>query len=159
MNFRRTKENKSRLALVAGLLLVAGGALSSVSADGPAAPVKENREEKIPDEILPVGKECVLVLDQPSSGPMELAGRLDQANDRWLVIHVERERRSETGAPILSKTPYVNRLFKNVGIARTREDYWIPRERLLYLRVAEAGFERIGIDFDDNLTPYEIQSD
>jgi hypothetical protein len=29
----------------------------------------------------------------------------------------------------------------------------------LYLRVAGADLERIGIDFDDNLTPYEIQSD
>ena len=32
-----------------------------------------------------------------------------------------REGRNEYGVPILSKIPYVNRLFKNVGIARTTQ--------------------------------------
>ena len=32
-----------------------------------------------------------------------------------------REGRNEFGVPILSKVPYINRLFKNVGIARTTQ--------------------------------------
>ena len=31
------------------------------------------------------------------------------------------EARNEFGVPVLSKIPYINRLFKNVGIARTTE--------------------------------------
>jgi hypothetical protein len=155
MKLKKTKEGKTRLMLAVCSLLALGGVLSSVAADGPSPPVQELRAPELPDEILPLGKECVLVLEQSNAGQMEIAGRLEQANDRWLVLHVEREGRHETGTPVLSKLPYTNRLFKNVGVGRTREDCWIPRERLLYLRVADADFERIGIDFDDNGNPQE----
>ena len=36
-------------------------------------------------------------------------------------IKRQREGRNEYGVPILSKIPYINRLFKNVGIGRTTE--------------------------------------
>jgi hypothetical protein len=88
-----------------------------------------------------LGKECTVVL---SSGdePTEVTGRLDRASVRWLVLHVEREGRSERGVPVLSNVPYTGRLFKNVGIGRTREDLWIPRERVLYLRFADIPFQQ-----------------
>jgi hypothetical protein len=157
MKLKKTRESKSRLTLAACLLLVLGGVLSSVSADGPSPPEQQHRDLEAPDEVLPIGKECVLALEQSGAGQLELAGRLDRANERWLVLHVEQEGRSEVGTPVLSKIPYTNRLFKNVGIGRTREDYWIPRERLLYLRVADANFERTGIDFDENARSQETQ--
>jgi hypothetical protein len=93
------------------------------------------------DAILPLGRECTVVLGGAAEAT-ELTGRLDRANARWLVLHVEREARSERGLPALSKVPYTGRLFKNVGIGRTREDVWVPRDRVLYLRVGDSFFER-----------------
>jgi hypothetical protein len=55
-------------------------------------------------------------------------GTLVKATDRWLVLFTHAEGRTERGVPVLSKTPYINRLFRNVGIGRTTEYRWIPRE-------------------------------
>ena len=38
-----------------------------------------------------------------------------------MVVLNECERAETNGVPVLSKIPYVNRLFKNVGIARTTQ--------------------------------------
>ncbi len=96
------------------------------------------------DAILPLGRECTVVLGGAEAS--EVTGRLDRANARWLVLHVEREARSERGVPVLSKVPYTGRLFRNVGIGRTQEVLWIPRDRVLYLRVADNSFEREGAE-------------
>jgi hypothetical protein len=58
----------------------------------------------------------------------ECAGDLVKATDRWLVLHSLSESRSERGVPVASKLPYVNRLFKNVGVGRADEYVWIPRD-------------------------------
>jgi hypothetical protein len=55
-------------------------------------------------------------------------GQLVKANDQWIVLHWISEARTEFGVPVLSKVPYVNRLFTNVGIGREDANLWIPRD-------------------------------
>lgn len=80
----------------------------------------------------------------------------------FVMIH---EARSQSGVPILSKVPYVSRLFKNTGVAR--QGISIPGEvaleRSKILHASEltddsfktirqnGGYERIGVDFDFNV--------
>ena len=55
-------------------------------------------------------------------------GDLVRVTDRWIVVHRLSEGRNERGVPVLSKIPYIDRRFKNVGIGRTDEYTWIPRD-------------------------------
>ena len=73
--------------------------------------------------------------------------------------------RSQTGVPVLSKVPYVSRLFKSAGVGR--QGVSIPGEvaleRSKILHACEltddnfkairqnGGYERIGVDFDFNV--------
>jgi hypothetical protein len=138
MNLARS-DSARRTWLVVMLTAGLAAALPWAAAEEPAA--VENGEGP-GDHLLPVGKECVVVIDS-GSGSLEVGGRLEQANDRWLVLHAEIEGRSDSGVPMLNKVPYVTRLFKNTGIARSADDYWIPRERVLYVR-ATANRETAG---------------
>jgi hypothetical protein len=58
----------------------------------------------------------------------DCGGDLAKATDRWIVLRSLSEGRSERGVPVLRKIPYIDRLFKNVGIGRTDNYVWIPRE-------------------------------
>ena len=58
----------------------------------------------------------------------EFNGDFAKVTDRWIVLHTLSEGRNEYGVPVASKFPYVNRLFKNIGIGRTHEFVWIPRK-------------------------------
>jgi hypothetical protein len=80
----------------------------------------------------------------------------------FVMIH---EARSQTGVPVLSKIPYVSRLFKSTGAGR--KGISIPGEvaleRSKILHACEltdesfktirqnGGYERIGVDFDFNV--------
>ena len=62
---------------------------------------------------------------------------------------------NERGVPLLSKLPYVNRLFKNVGPVPANQDCGTvdvdcppPRAATVQRFVGPDGLERIGIDFD-----------
>src|SRR5690348_1732613 len=48
-------------------------------------------------------------------------GDLMTVTDRWIVVRSLSEGRNERGVPVLSKIPYLERTFKNVGIAQTNE--------------------------------------
>lgn len=133
-----------RCLLLSVAVIALGGALPWALAEQtpPAASKPEPGTTGVSEDRLPIGKECVAVIDS-QDGPTEVRGRLKRMDEGWLVLHAELEARVERGAPVLNKVPYVSRLYKNVGIGRTSEDVWIPRERLLYVRVAEdAFFER-----------------
>ncbi len=146
---------RSRLFLLGMLTLAAGAALPWASAEPPQlASDGAAGAEKNSDEVLPVGRNCTVVLTT-AEGQTEIEGVLHQVNDRWLVLHHHREGRSE-GLPMLSKIPYTSRLFKNVGVGRVYEDIWIPRDRVLMVRASGDHLERIGVDFDfevDSLRP------
>lgn len=58
----------------------------------------------------------------------EFNGDLAKVTGHWIVLHTLSEGRNERGVPVASKFPYVNRLFKNVGIGQTHEFVWIPCE-------------------------------
>jgi hypothetical protein len=58
----------------------------------------------------------------------DCGGELAKATDRWIVVHSLSEGRNERGVPVLSKIPYIDRLFKNVGIGRVDNYVWIPRD-------------------------------
>jgi hypothetical protein len=48
-------------------------------------------------------------------------GTLVKATDRWLVLLNKYESRTERGVPVAAKVPYLNRLFRNVGIGRPHD--------------------------------------
>jgi hypothetical protein len=58
----------------------------------------------------------------------ECNGNLARATDHWIVLHSLSEGRNERGVPVLSSLPVVGRKFKNVGIGRTDNYIWIPRD-------------------------------
>jgi len=56
------------------------------------------------------------------------------------------EGRNERGVPMLSKVPYINRLFKNVGIGRTSQSLMMMVTPRIIIQEEEE--ERLGIDTD-----------
>lgn len=98
------------------------------------------------------------------------------------LMNARIEHRQEQGTPVLSKVPYVNRLFKNTGVGiQAVPVHWVP---ILHMSGATVltpppegyiapqlaintndgvEFERIGIDFDfnmedvDDFSPYRIE--
>ena len=77
-------------------------------------------------DALVVGYEYVVAAERHGVR-QQLSGTLVKVNDRWIVLRCVLESRNETGVPVMSRLPYVNRLFKNVGIGRSDENIWIPR--------------------------------
>lgn len=68
---------------------------------------------------------------------------------------------NERGVPLLSKLPYINRLFKNVGPVHAgevceTEDVQCPASRTTR-HAGPDGFERIGVDFDCDVTQHCAQ--
>lgn len=59
-----------------------------------------------------------------------------------------REGRTERGLPLLSKIPYVSRLFTNVGIGRDAQSLMMMVTPRIIIQEEEE--EKLGIDFDDN---------
>lgn len=61
-----------------------------------------------------------------------------------------REQRSEFGVPVLSKTPLINRLFRNIGIGRTTDSLMLMvTPRIIILEEEE---QRLGIPAVQNVT-------
>ena len=54
-----------------------------------------------------------------------------------------REQRNEAGVPLLSKVPYVNRLFKNVGIGRETDSLMMMVTPRIIIQEEEE--ERLGV--------------
>lgn len=57
----------------------------------------------------------------------EYDGIFVKATRDWIVLMTIAEGRSEHSTPVLRDIPYVNRLFRNVGIGRTTLFHWLPR--------------------------------
>jgi hypothetical protein len=78
------------------------------------------------------------------------SGELVQLTDEWLVLRHVSEGRSEHGVPVLSKIPYANRMFRNVGVGRQTSDCWIPRSAATvvgrFLVNDNSDFERLSAD-------------
>jgi hypothetical protein len=102
------------------------------------------------------------------SRPTTIAGRVVSVDDHCIILEeaimIDESARVVTGAPIHSKIPRVSRLFKNTG--SMVEPKSIPGQITIPLRevqqvesiaasswpsVRQAGFQRIGIDFDFNI--------
>lgn len=65
-------------------------------------------------------------------------GMLVSADQQWVTLAFTIRGRSEQGVPILSKTPYVNRLFKNVGVSESRVTVFVPRDAVTEMAPQEA---------------------
>lgn len=59
-----------------------------------------------------------------------------------------REGRTERGLPLVSKIPYISRLFTNVGIGRDAQSLMMMVTPRIIIQEEEE--EKLGIDFDDN---------
>ena len=82
-------------------------------------PIESVEIQMASDEIesLPIGSTCVVEL---IGSQRELHGRVAQVDERTLVLADAQEHvpySSTQGIPIVDKIPYVNRLFKNTGVA------------------------------------------
>lgn len=88
---------------------------------------------------LRVGKECTVEFAR-GEHVREISGVVRKVSREWLVLEtqVEREHRQEDVTPAMSKIPYVNRLFRNVGIGHSAEkqERWIPRDAILEVTTA-----------------------
>ena len=125
-----------------------------------------------PAEIaaLPPGSQVALSRMTETSRFRVTGEVLHASSDGVALMNVTREAREEHGTPILSKVPYVNRLFKNTGVGMERLPvYWVPIRQIATAQVLQAPpdgyvapqlaintddrpyFERIGIDFDFNV--------
>ena len=58
----------------------------------------------------------------------QVGGVLVKTTDRWIVLFTNVEGRTEREVPVLSKVPYMGRMFRNVGIGRATNYHWLPRE-------------------------------
>jgi hypothetical protein len=89
-------------------------------------PAAETPNENTIDRLV-IGDQYTIAVKR-NDLEKQYAGELVKANDHWIVLRNVREERTEFGVPILSKVPYVNRMFKNVGIGRNSDILWLPRE-------------------------------
>lgn len=107
-----------------------------VALGGVAAHAQETRRQVADDQRLsPTDIQRLVVGDgytivaQRNGIRERLMGDLVKANDRWIVLRSVSEGRHEYGVPVLSSVPFVGkRMFRSVGIGRTDELLWIPRE-------------------------------
>lgn len=98
------------------------GLLMAISAEGMERADESNR---IDDLVLG----DTYVVEATRNGVSEKhQGVLTHVDDEWLTIAIRVRGRNEFGVPVLSKTPYVNRLFKNVGIGEERSVHCLVRE-------------------------------
>ncbi len=141
----------TRLAAVSGAvvlpLVLAVGVPWLLALSAPSEPEKSNSvvEER---NLLPWGQECTVLIEQGESA-FELHGRLKQAGAEWLVISARSEA-PEVGVPMLTKLPHTNRLFKNVGAPVRSQDYWIPRQRIVYVCVRSRESDTSGVSPNDD---------
>lgn len=75
-------------------------------------------ESKLPlsDDIVDQVCEIVLISDKPNMTQTYVGKVVELDDEQVVVTDVRRHVRVERGVPIFGKIPYLNRLFKNVGI-------------------------------------------
>lgn len=89
--------------------------------------IDESEDVLGPEQLsdLKPGMECTVTLaDSTWENTREVAGTVASAADGVLVLSDAEEitiGRSERGVPVVSHVPYVNRLFKNVGVGVVRK--------------------------------------
>lgn len=130
------------------------------------------REHAAPEEVaaLPPGSR-VFLLNQSETSRTRVEGEVLHAGPTGVALmNVTRGNRTEQGTPVLSKVPYVSRLFKNTSVGQERLPvYWVPIHQISTAQVLAPPpegyvapqpainmddspmFERIGIDFDFNV--------
>jgi hypothetical protein len=119
---------------------------------------------------LPPGSR-VLLLYVTDTSSLRVQGEVLHASPNGVALmNVTRQGWAEHGTPVLSKVPYVNRLFKNTGVGTERLPvHWVPIDLISTAQVVQQPpegyvapqlaintddspvFERIGIDFDFNV--------
>lgn len=116
------------------------GAVNLMAAE-PAAPAKSEETAKAeqpaaettaPAEV-PAGQKLVIGdhyrIRVQRDGDHEIVnGTLVKVTERWIVLHHVAEGRAEQGVPVLRDFPGLNKVFKNVGVGRTDESVWVPRD-------------------------------
>lgn len=154
---------------VAGLLAGCAAPLMTTTATPPVAPTVL--------EQLPPGSRVTLRGCGSHSGSSETRTEttgtvLHASRDGVALMNVQVQSRQMTATPVLSKTPYVNRLFKNTGVGLDSVPVlWVEADEIAEATVIappdpnapvpslaldtdrlqreHQRFERIGVDFDD----------
>lgn len=116
---------------------------------------------------LPPGAKVEILWDWNESRTRTVGEVLQASPNGVALMNVRIEGRHISGTPILSKVPYVNRLFKNTGVGiQAVPVHWVPIASVTSVQVLtpppegyiapqlaintndQPEFERIGIDFD-----------
>lgn len=158
------------------LLIVVSGMLTgcqlfpspSTVSDLPPIPISGAQPTEV--AALPPGSKVEIIweLDYPHT---RTVGEVLHASPQGVALMNARiESRDERSTPVMSKVPYVNRLFKNTGVGiQAVPVHWVPILHMTTARVLEPPpegyvapqlaidptiareYERIGIDFDFNV--------
>jgi hypothetical protein len=89
--------------------------------------------------ILPVGTRCQVELNFETNDQGEVTetvyeGKVAKANDDGITLTVTSIKRKAIRQSLASRVPIVNRLVRNVGIARPKpeeaKDVWIPARKI-----------------------------
>ena len=93
---------------------------------------------------LTAGRHCTVEVVR-GQHTREITGTIRKVTPEWIVIETEVERSSSEvhSTPILSDIPYLNRLFRNVGVAHWTEKHesWIPRDIVVSVTFPESDNE------------------
>lgn len=93
------------------LCLVASTAASLLAQED-----KVESKLQLSDDIVDQVCEIVLISDKPNMTQTYVGKVVELDDEQVVVTDVRRHVRVERGVPIFGKIPYLNRLFKNVGI-------------------------------------------
>ncbi len=158
------------------LLIVVSGMLTgcqlfpspSTVSDLPPIPISGVRPTEV--AALPPGSKVEILWELENHRTRTVGEVLHASPQGIALMNTRIEARHEQGTPVMSKVPYVNRLFKNTGVGiQAVPVHWVPILHMTTARVLEPPpegyvapqlaidttiareYERIGIDFDFNV--------
>ncbi len=128
------------VVLLAGLLLTrttSRAVSTSEACTGPWITIEAT------PEILPAGRNCRVILRPDPQTPrttvqVEYHGKIIESTAEGITLDVVEWRREETASGPIHSLPVVNRLFRNVGIARPApggKPTWIAADAIQYVHL------------------------
>jgi hypothetical protein len=110
---------------------------------------------------VPAGAEVEVMHSANDSCTMTTGTVLKASTDGVALMNCHVRSSHMTGTPVLSKTPWVSRWFKNTGVGQERVPVvWVPVSRMSTLRILQAppaGYVSSALAIDMTSGPEEIE--
>lgn len=141
-------------------------------------PTTVPRPTVAPEEVaaLPPGAKVEVLWELGDSTIRTVGEVLHTSPQGVALMNVRREARHETATPIMSKLPYVGRMYKNTGVGVVAQPvHWTPIFQMTSVKVLtpppegyvapqlaidtkelNQEFEGVGVDFDVNIEGFEF---